>query len=552
MLTLKELIIENIEQSFPSMKKKEKSLLGHLALKKVFNGEYYRGNYYISSVALMDNKDTYLSLNPYQSGSNNYSKSLYSLYNDYNNQASGYDYYDEPKVIKRLIESDVYSRLSSFIDIARSSNDIDTYTNKIVEAHKGDPEFLSTIKSFSYLFDNMDSLMSKEIKSLLSYKGVGNIESTLCKNRFIFIDSFFGKTKETDDEIILMLNQKWKNNTESRTQSLNKAQEQFSNISEYYHKYDKKLSAVIDAVKEQRPFLFKEPSMSDISFTYFETKGSNEDKKKMFGFEHDFTIQPEILERHGVLKSSLYDIPLNEDNRYQYKDDVLCFILNKKNDISNSMPNKFFGLDFLNEGIVEADRNNSFYILARANNETVGFFSFRSAKGNSKSLFKNIDYICIKDNYRGLGLAETFYDKAISILQENGNILANSCYTKQGEEKLPRLKQKVREKYPNFLMIDTALGTTAHLTSDEKDLLMKERDFNKDFMDRIQYLEQERFPINEKADQIKSFYRESIQYIRENKELFINSFMSMYEYNEEKTQDLLNIFTEKKEAKLKL
>lgn len=552
MLTLKELIIENIEQSFPSMKEKEKSLLGHLALKKIFNSEYYRGNYYISSVALMDNKDTYLSLNQCELGSDNKRKSLYSLYNDYNNQASGYDYYDEPKLIKSLVEPDVYSRLTSFINIVNSSKDVNTYTDKIVEAYKGDPEFLPTIKSFSYLFDNMDSLMSKDIKSLLNYKGVEDMNSTLCKNSFIFRDTFFGRTKEVDDEIMITLENKWKNNTESRKQSLDKAQEQFSDISEYYHKHDKKLSTIIDFIKEQRPFLFKAPSISDISFTYFETKAISQGESKQFRLESDFAISPEILKAHEITKSSIYDIPLNRDDPYQYRDAALHYVLDKKNDISNSLNNKFFGLDFLNENIVEANRNNSFYILARANNETVGFFSFRSAKEDSKSLFKNIDYICIKDNYRGLGLAEAFYDKAISILQENGNILANSCYTRQGAEKLPRLKQKMREKYPDFLMIDTELGTTSHLTSDEKDLLIKEHEFNKDFMERIRYFEQEGFPINEKADQIKSLYRESIQYIRENKEIFINSFMSMYEYNEEKTQELLNIFTEKKEAKLKL
>ncbi len=552
MLTLKELIIENIEQSFPSMKKKEKSLLGHLALKNIFNGEYYRGNYYISGVALMDNKDTYLSLNQCELGSHNKTKSLYSLYNDYDNQASGYDYYDAPKVIKRLVEPDVYSRLTSFIGIARSSNAINTYTDKIVEAHKGDPEFLPTIKSFSYLFDNMDNLMSKEVKSLLNYKGVEDLESTLCKNRFVFSDAFFGRTKKVDDETIISLDNKWKNNTESRTQSLDKAQEQFSDISEYYYKYDKKLSAVIDFIKEQRPFLFKAPSISDISFTYFETKAISQGESKQFRLESDFAISPEILKAHEITKSSIYDIPLNKDDPYQYRDAALHSILDKKNDISNSLNNKFFGLDFLNEDIVEANRNNSFYILARANNETVGFFSFRSAKQDSKSLFKNIDYICIKDNYRGLGLAETFYDKAISILQENGNILANSCYTKQGKEKLPRLKQKMREKYPDFLMIDTELGTTAHLTSDEKDLLINECEFNKDFMSRIKYFEQEGFPINEKADQVKSFYKESIQYIRENKKHFISGEMNMYTFNEEKTQELLTLLTEKKEAKLKL
>lgn len=552
MLTLKELIIESIDQQFPSMKKKEKSLLGHLALKKVLNSDYYRGNYYISSVALMDNKDVYIGLNACELGSDNKRKSLYSLYNDYDNAASGYDYYDAPKVIKRLVEPDVYSRLDAFISIVRSSNDINTYTDKIVEAHKGDPDFLPTIKSFSYLFDNMDSLMSKEIKSLLNHKGIEDMTSTLCKNSFIFSDRFFGRTKDVDNEIILTLDYKWKNDTESRAQSLDKAQEQFSDISEYYHKYDKKLSTVIDSVKEQRPFLFETPSISDISFTYFETKAIRQGESKQFKLEQDFAINPEILKSHGIEKSFLYDIPLNKDDPYQYRDNVLHSILNKNNDISNSLNNKFFGLDFLNENIVEASRNNSFYILATANNETVGFFSFRSAKEDSKSLFKNIDYICIKDNYRSLGLAETFYDKAISVLQENGNILANSCYTKQGKEKLPRLKQKMREKYPDFLMIDTELGTTSHLTSDEKDLLIKEHEFNKDFMERIRYFEQEGFPINEKADQIKSFYKESIQHIRENKEHFINSFMSMYEYNEEKTQELLNIFSEKKEAKLKL
>lgn len=551
MLTLKELIIENIEQNFPSMKKKEKSLLGHLALKKVFNGEYYRGNYYISSVALMDNKDTYLSLNQCELGSDNKRKSLYSLYNDYDNQASGYDYYDAPKIIKRLVEPDVYSRLTSFINIIDSSKDINTYIDKIVEAHKGDPDFLPTIKSFSYLFDNMDSLMSKEIKSLLNYKGVEDINSALCKNSFIFRDGFFGRTKEVDDETMLTINYKWKNNIDSRTQSLNKAKEQFSDISEYYHQYDKKLSTVIDFIKEQRPFLFKVPSISDISFTYFETKAISQGEAKQFRLESDLAILPEILASHKITKSSIYDIPLNKDDPYQYRDAALHYVLDKKNDISNSLNNKFYGLDFLNEHIVEANRNNSFYILARANNETVGFFSFRSAKEDSKSLFKNIDYVCIKDNYRGLGLAETFYDKAISILQENGNILVNSCYTRQGAEKLPRLKQKMRGKYPDFLMIDTELGTTAHLTSDEKDLLIKEHEFNKDFMNRIRYFEQEGFPINERADQVKSFYRESIQHIRENKEHFINRFISMYEYNEEKTQELLALLSEKKEAKLK-
>lgn len=509
MLNLKDSIIDYISNEYPDLSKTKKSLIGHLALKKIFSEKYYKDTYYSSSVVLMKNNMSYIATNQCDISPRKINRGLYSLYEDYNNHEL------LNNVKKYLLAPEVYSRLTKFISIIKqNSNDFNLYTDKLIEAHKGDNEFLSTIYSFNFIFKDFDKLLNKNVQKILNDKGIDKIESKICKKNISF-----PKLDINDDKnLLLSLNQEWLSNESFITSSLLEAKKSFINITEYYNKYEGNINNIINKIKEERPFIFKEILLEDITFSYFETKACKDEiYSKRFNLENDLAINPKILSKHNIKLSDIYNIPENFEDPYSYKNDVFNYILNKSNDLSNGINNNFYGLTFLERNILESNEHNNSYILATHNNENIGFFSFRSSKYDAKSIFKGIEYVCIKDNFRSIGLVEILYDKAINILNDNGNILTNSCYTPQGEVKLPKLKDRMRNKYPEFLLIDKECGDTSFLSKNEKILLDFKTHFNKNFIDKIKYYEQQNsINITNKADEIKEFYKKNIKYINEN------------------------------------
>ena len=307
----------------------------------------------------------------------------------------------------------------------------------------------------------------------------------------------------------------------------------------------------MDFIKNEKPFLFKNANIDNVEFSFYEVKGDNENVMyKNFILEENYSIDEQIMKKHNISISEVYSLKPDEGSYKNIKDYVLEFVTRKDNDISENMRSKFYGLDFLNERSLGASIQNKTIILARANDETVGFISFKSLPDDNKSILKKIEYVCVKDNFRGSGLAEELYTKMCGVLYDNGNILANTSYTEQGKSKLPRLKERVRQKFPDFLMIDTDMGNDSHLSKNEKEIASFKQDVNSDFISRLEYLLTDSANrLDNKSEMLKKLYKDTISYIDKNPSKFLsngknyNHINNRIEFQEKVSNDLISLMS---------
>lgn len=520
MSDLKELITSYTSKNMLDIQENEKKLIELLALKKIFSQPYYKDTYYATSIAIDENNEPYFSTNKYDLPPQPINQNFYSLHD------IEPEYYGVENIQKYLVDSSVFSRLDLFIDIAKNNhNNIETYVKNLIDANKGDNEFLNTVNSFEYLIPKFELFFNKNVGDIFRNNDIDKLESSLSKNVFYFSsnsDSFFNSTKPKLN--IEELNNSWTSKSSKRNDVIKDTLSYFENINDYYTKYSKAINEVIEYVKKEKPFLFKKADVNDVNFSFYEIKGDNNNiMYKDFILEDDFAINEDIMTKHNISKSEVYLLkPKNEFYR-DVKDSVLEFVTKKNNDISDNIRSKFYGLDFLDERSLGATVQNKTIILARANDETVGFISFKSLPDNNKSILKKIEYVCVKDTFRGSGLTEALYTKMCGILNDNGNILTNTSYTQQGKLKLPRLKERVRNKFPDFLMIDTDIGDGSHLSKNERDIASVKKDISQEFIHRIEYfLSESVHLLDNNAEKIKKIYRDTMGYIDNNQSKFLS------------------------------
>lgn len=513
MVNLKDAINQFIEQKFINLSDADKILLSNISLKKVFSLPYYKNTYYISSIAIKDNHHSSFLLNEYATGSRIIDRALF----DVNNNTPDRNYLFS--INKYLIDKNVFSRINTFIEINKSShNDIYNYVDKIIEAQKGDNEFLNTLYSFQYLIPKYDTLFfNNDVKKLLEFNGVKDINSTLCKNTFSTFNE--DNTYYWDN-----IKEQWKGKEKERQTSLHKTIEITDDINTYYDKYNNEVQQVLNYLKMQREHLFKATNEQDIKFSYYETTGNYKNDVYEFKLQDKLNISEEILNNNNITVSDLYQIKNDHNSPKSFKKSILEYLMKKDDDLSPHIKSQFYGLDFLNpESMLDGPYAKS-YILAKVNNDVVGFISFKSTDSEELSTFKTIEYVCIKENFRGTGLSEKLYDKLASILNANGNILTNSHYTEQGRVKLPRLKQRIREKHPNFLMIDTDLGYSEDLTPKEQKIMDIKSYFNESFCIDLKTLEKKNPDLfKTKIKDIAKLYNDSIRYIDNHQKAFTHS-----------------------------
>lgn len=513
MVNLKDAINQFIEQKFINLSDADKILLSNISLKKVFSLPYYKNTYYISSIAIKDNHHSSFLLNEYATGSRIIDRALF----DVNNNPP--DKNDLFSINKYLVDQNVFSRINTFIEINKSShNDIYNYVDKIIEAQKGDNEFLNTLYSFQYLIPKYDTLFfNNDVKKLLEFNGVKDINSTLCKNTFSTFNE--DNTYYWDN-----IKEQWKGKEKERQASLHKTIEITDDINTYYDKYNNEVKQVLNYIKMQKEHLFKATNEQDIKFSYYETTGNYKNDVYEFKLQDKLNISEEILNNNNITVSDLYQIKNDHNSPKSFKKSILEYLMKKDDDLSPHIKSQFYGLDFLNpESMLDGPYAKS-YILAKVNNDVVGFISFKSTDSEGLSTIKTIEYVCVKENFRGTGLSEKLYDKLASILDVNGNILTNSHYTEQGRVKLPRLKQRIREKYPNFLMIDTDLGYSEDLTPKEQKIMDIKSYFNESFCIDLKTLEKKNPDLfKTKVKDIAKLYNDSIRYIDNHQKAFTHS-----------------------------
>lgn len=508
MSNLKEMINSFVDSQFSESSPAEKSLLKILSLKKVFSNPYYKNMYYGTSVGIKKNRTTVFITNEYDLDSGDFPALMHNTVDSYPDHSK----FDSIK--KYLVNSDIKSRIDNFIFISKNySSNIDQYTDKLIEAQKGDGEFLSTLNSFKYIIPEYKSLFFNEhIKLALNKKGVSDITSKLCKNETYISYSFSSFNPEVADRI-------WSNKKQDRELSIAKLESHFEDINVYYKKYEKKLAIIDDYLIQQKPYLFKNSSEQQIDFSYYQARYDADGAG--ITLQKDFCFSEDMLTHNDISISDIYSVKPDKNKYETFKEVFFEHLTKKDDDISDFLPSRFYGLDFLNDNALHPSSKSQSCIIAKANNDIVGLVSFDSTDSEGISVLKNIGYICIKDNFRGTGLVEKIYDKLASLFVDNNNILVNSHYTDQGRDKLPKVKDRIRSKYPDFLMLDTDIPSVKGENKIERCTISSKKIFNEHF--RFALIEQEQknpAGLKKSVKDIAQLHNESMKYIEDNKEVF--------------------------------
>lgn len=508
MSNLKEMINSFVDSQFSESSPAEKSLLKILSLKKVFSNPYYKNMYYGTSVGIKKNRTTVFITNEYNLDSGDFPALMHNTVDSYPDHSK----FDSIK--KYLVNSDIKSRIDNFIFISKNySSNIEQYTDKLIEAQKGDGEFLSTLNSFKYIIPEYKSLFFNEhIKLALNKKGVSDITSKLCKNETYISYSFSSFNPEVADRI-------WSNKKQDRELSIAKLESHFEDINVYYKKYEKKLAIIDDYLIQQKPYLFKNSSEQQIDFSYYQARYDADGAG--ITLQKDFCFSEDMLTHNDISISDIYSVKPDKNKYETFKEVFFEHLTKKDDDISDFLPSRFYGLDFLNDNALHPSSKSQSCIIAKANNDIVGLVSFDSTDSEGISVLKNIGYICIKDNFRGTGLVEKIYDKLASLFVDNNNIFVNSHYTDQGRDKLPKVKDRIRSKYPDFLMLDTDLPSVKGENKIERCTISSKKFFNEHF--RFALIEQEQKNpegLKKSVKDIAQLHHESMKYIEDNKEVF--------------------------------
>lgn len=548
MPTLKNIILDSVENNFSNNSDTEKSLLYCLSMKKIFSLPYYKDRYYTSSISYLDDNIYGIHVNGCNDvGPSSFSRTIFSNHrNEYDNEyyASDSQHY--------LFDDKVIERLEKFSDITKNNKNLDSYISSIMNQQEKDSEFLPTVHSYSFIFNNFnDIFINEDFKRILKAHGNNDsIDSNLCKT--VVYLSFFGNKDKTEIEI----KERWENNFDKRNESLNNSLNLYKPIENFYILYEEKINKIIQDVYEKKPFLFEDLNKQKIELYYIELKGIEEYSYNNFELENinNFAFEKSILEKNNIKIAPIHfnnlEIITNEKKEeYQYKkmqnDSANDFFINFNNDLTDSIPSKFFGLDYLNRDSFRSASNSVSYIIAKNEEETVGFISIYSIAQNNKSIMKSIGSICVKENFRGNGLAYKLYDSIANILEEQGNILTNSMYSSQGKLKLPRLKQRISENHPELVMINAASDRIerSEIETRKYELI---NSFNNDFVSRAEALEK-RFPEDfcDKKEDVKKIYKESIKYLNDNYMNFEKYSMQLYDFSQKQTNNMSDIITGK-------
>lgn len=553
MPTLKNIILDSINKNFPDETESEKSLFYALSMKKVLSAEYYDNRYYTASVAYMDDNNYTLHTNEYNDiGPSMQCRAIHSNdKDDYDNE------YYVSDAQHYLLDKKVIERLETFQNIVRNSPTIYEYVDNLIYTQNNDPHFLPTINSYNYLFKDFDKfLLNDDVKDLLEKNKLKAIDSKLCKNTTYF-SSFFSSKKDNKER-----NEEWKEQAENRYSIINDSKSLYKPIDNFYLMHEENLNRIFKDVYNLKPFLKEKPSEQKIDLFYIEIKGDNSEQSgytmRDFNLERNFAIDEELLIKNNINIAPVYGLTVDvkaQKNSYNNieEDESLKFFINHDNELNPHIHPKFFGLDYVYKKCFKAYSSNTSYIIAKVHDETVGFISFNSLDDNNKSVMKSIQNICIKDTFRGNGLAYKFYDTLANIFEEQGNILTNSMYSSEGKEKLPKLKQRVCEKHPDFLMINCGIDFLER-SEEEQKKYDSIHAFNNDFVPRMDALEK-KLPkeFYNNREMIKNKYRESVEYISNNYNSFKKYSSELYDYSVEQITNIQDIVcgSTQKENKIK-
>lgn len=202
---------------------------------------------------------------------------------------------------------------------------------------------------------------------------------------------------------------------------------------------EKEIKGIKNTVYKQFPFLKELPNKNELEFFMLESKtgvnnlNSFSSKNEIERDELSFKISEDLKE------------PQKNKNIIDIIQESFC-------SFEESRCLDLEGMSFLSEeSLYQMTDLKNIYILAKKNNETVGALSILKQKNNN---VLKIHEICVKSNYRGLGIPKELYKSLAKFSIDNNLIITNSMYTNDGKRALPNIKDEVRKEFPDFMLID--------------------------------------------------------------------------------------------------
>ncbi len=145
-----------------------------------------------------------------------------------------------------------------------------------------------------------------------------------------------------------------------------------------------------------------------------------------------------------------------------YDNQLNLFYNNSKNSI-------YRGLSYGKESSYNAGSLYSkLYIGFHNGLELVGIL-----QATSKKNMLTITSVCVAENYRGQQLVQSMYDNLYQIAEKENKVVITGEYSDTGVKKLPYLRKKMKEKYPNVLHINCGYDKGYKEQKNNKDFLIK-------------------------------------------------------------------------------
>lgn len=212
-----------------------------------------------------------------------------------------------------------------------------------------------------------------------------------------------------------------------------------------YIKNKNEVDKIITELLKENPKYKFIPNTDEIKYYLIDTEYKDPNdyySEQKLTPETDYKNEYKDLESIG-LSTFKYERGLKESF---FENDLNLFLYDSHNA-------QYEGLAFVNEDLFKSNKKNT-YIVAKNGSETVAMLSVHS--GSRLPTLKGIGNIGVKYNYRGSNIVENLYECLAKLSIKKGWIVTNSMYTDEGKRSLPEKKQTVRDKYSDFLMIDTS------------------------------------------------------------------------------------------------
>jgi hypothetical protein len=255
---------------------------------------------------------------------------------------------------------------------------------------------------------------------------------------------------DKNDRAISILNKDWDKIKKNIDEVLIELSD-FKLVNNEYENNKSTINKILKEILKETPKFKNSPNTDQIKYYLIDTEYKNSDhynEDQILISEDDYKKEYKKIESIGLssfdykqgLKDSLFE---NELNLFLYDD-------------HNA---QYEGLAFVNESLFKSNKKNT-YIVAKNGSETVAMLSVHS-NSNLKKL-KGIGNIGVKYNYRGSDIVENLYECLAKLSIKKGWVVTNTMYTEEGKKSLPEKKQRVRDKYNDFLMIDSSYNIKRH------------------------------------------------------------------------------------------